>query len=254
MRRTKVVSDTHLQRASGVFPRGRWSARLVTAAGLFVVLWLAPAAWAQPLLDFSSAVANIDPDPLGPKDNSRGISGVIGGPEGLVITYDPPRYRIPLQIRLVSVIPVWEDDGSLDGVVVEILVRNEGRSPFDLPVSADPVRSAVLPGISDRREFSFILELQPPVGMRIPIFALSLDGSASMPDSLYRLGPGEAVRVRFEDRLSPLWELERDGVSRVSLSVLGRGQRLANDRYAVESESEFVRSIESVVLPLFLQE
>ena len=253
MCRTKVVPDTRLQPAGGVLPGGR-SARSVIAAGLFVVLWLAPSAWAQPLLDFSSAVANIDPDPLGPKESRRGVSGAIGGPGGLVITYDPPRYRVPLQIGIVSVIPIREDNGLLDGVVVEILVRNEGREPFDLPISADPGRSAVLPGISDRREFRFILELQPPVGRPLPNSALSLDGSASMPDSLYRLGPGEAVRVRFESGLRRRWELERDGVSRVSLSVLGREQRLANDRYAVESESEDVRSIESVVLPLFLPE
>src|SRR5712692_6579495 len=88
--------------------------------------------------------------------------GVPGGSGGGTLGESMPRgYELPLQIKILG--SKRSPGAERNNVALEVLLRNTGRVPFDLPVSRDFVRVHQV-GNKGRRAFLFKMRIMPSDG------------------------------------------------------------------------------------------
>jgi len=188
------------------------------------------------VLDFSD-FALPRPNPLGPYTVERGFTSVGGN---IVEVSGPSSYALPLQLEVLSI-----TSDPTQPLEVEVLFRNIGDQPFDLPISVDGRREAILPGQLDRRMFSCMIELLPPDERSRKLIGVQTVGSATYVDSLFRLEASDEVRIRFRvDTRRPLAELRERGVDEVDVRVICDEHTLEDSRYAAEAISDELASSE----------
>src|SRR4029077_11223934 len=135
-----------------------------------------------------NATAALDLTADVPRDEQgyyHGIPGMSGG--GASGGWQPGPgdtvpYRLPLSLEILHAAP--NKDGNF---VFEVLLRNTGTAPFDLPSSRN-LTAPEKPGNKSRRVF--FLQLQPLAGSKSGIMALgsaATAGSTSIPGSFIRL-------------------------------------------------------------------
>jgi hypothetical protein len=134
----------------------------------------------------------------GPKEEeSRGkISGAVGG--STAENREPPQ-PLPLDLSIRS---VDTKAGTLAGeLVIELLLRNTGRTPYLLPVSRVS-RTAFRADNTARREFNVKVRLYGGSRDRpLDDYVAALFGSETVPESLWIMQPQDAVLMRIPARV-----------------------------------------------------
>jgi len=153
----------------------------------------------------------------------------------------PRGYELPLQIKILG--SKRSPGAERNNVALEVLLRNTGRVPFDLPVSRDFVRVHQV-GNKGRRAFLFKTRIMPSDGPHpIEDVVGSTSSAESIADSLLRLNPGQSVLVLLPVNLTSLAkELPTRVRTDVGIQVVCNEYTLEDDRYYVKSRSEEVRS------------
>jgi hypothetical protein len=160
----------------------------------------------------------------------------------------PRGYPLPLAVRLLSISPQPVRIGRK--FTVEILLRNTGDAPFDLPASQYS-RKVLKQGNNGRRTFLFLLTLQNPTnGRQSTQLMASSNLSQRVPSSLLHLEPGQRVRVLFTGDLSPFADLLRNGLEQVQVRAQVSEWKFEDRRYFIEREAEPVLSDNTVMLDI----
>jgi hypothetical protein len=223
------------------------SRRVTLWCAVFFLLWCHPASARQRLIDFSGV-------PDRPQQASAALGEFHGIRRDLVETdgdgntlpYVRHPYVLPVTAQLVSARETRV--GADPRMIIELLVRNAGNSPYWLPISAAQGRTAVLPGSKARRQLLIDVKIQDPTLRREQtISGFFLDGSTTAANSLLRLAPKESVLLRFSVSLSLIAGWSRS--DRLTLQAVVSEQELADDRYVVRDYSADVVSDPVVFRP-----
>ena len=161
-----------------------------------------------------------------------------------------PGYPLPLELTIRSVDPGSVAPGQK--LVIEILVRNIGSEPYWLPVARND-GTVHAQGNKQRRAWSVRIRFHnarggPPVES----WGAATSGSASAPSSLLRLGPSEAVILRFNGDPPAIAPGSSGTPQQYSLGVFCSEWTSKDDEYFVQGRSEEVESTNRIpvtVLP-----
>jgi hypothetical protein len=155
-------------------------------------------------------------------------------------------YRLPLNITIRQV----KSTGSADNFRVELLVQNIGASDFDLPVSRDS-KGTLHAGNKGRSTFLFKLQTSgSKPGQLKSTTMISLSGSVSVPDSMFRIRPGEVVAVLLDVDMKFLPEWKTQGAAEVEIEAICSQWRLDDSRFYIDAASQDVKSVNSEKIPL----
>lgn len=183
-----------------------------------------------------------------PVSEPLGVPGMAVG--GILGLGGPSLYPLPLDVKIQSVRPLSLSVGQT--FVVEVLLRNQGATPFYLPAARDHSMAHRM-GNKNRRCFTFMLRFLPPDQREESTNTMELTfGSETAPKSLLRLQPQESVLVRFEGNLSPVAQRISAGVRTLKIQADCSEYTLADDRFFIETRSVEVQSkntIEITVQP-----
>lgn len=209
--------------------RLRWSFRLLLAFAAFHSSVMAQDCSSSKFLDLS-----IPPPPV--KGDYFPVPGFAAGGIAGKDDRQPPRYRLPLEVHLCPPQSVAWRSG--EPIALELLIRNVGKVPFDLPSSRTDL-TVFQQGETGRRTFFFAL--RPPgaglIGSLDQIIVASLRGSSSRPDARIRLLPGESIRVRVAADLPGSAERSPEGASRIDYVVVCWETTLDDDRYFIRAHN-----------------
>jgi hypothetical protein len=157
--------------------------------------------------------------------------------EGLPPT--PTPYALPLESVIQSITP--SSINLHDKFVIQIKFTNIGKAPFELPISRDyrKVEEDVNRG---RRTFDFILNFTVAGRNEKHVVEVTA-GSESIPDSFFRLGPGQSIIVKFIGYLLQFATVLADGnIKQINVESICSEWTLEDDRYFIKNHSEEVRS------------
>lgn len=184
-----------------------------------------------------------DPDPLGSPERLFTATSHGGEPY-------PTVYELPLELMIRSVSEAPTDDSDLGRLDIDVEIRNTGDEPFHLPVSTDPRRRPLMPGAENRRILQLFGMFSLPAGVPPDdlvsqesgelSFGVRLDGSDSVPESLFELAPDHEVVMRIRVALSVLWRYVDRGLTVVETRVVADEEKLEEDRYRVAARAEIV--------------
>ena len=185
------------------------------------------------IVDLTKPPKSAARDPLG-QPGGTGIKLVFKGGD---VPVPAPGYPLPLALELQSVMPMGQ--GKL---VVEVLVRNSGPTPFYLPVLMDPNRSSVLPGNIERRIFQFQINIHVPGQQDVLILGAVTEGSKTRLDSLLELDAGAAVLVRYNVYVPAMEAWQKNGIDALDVQAACTERLIEDDRYFIKDNSATILS------------
>ncbi len=180
-------------------------------------------------------------------------AGAIVGGERPV--FFPPRYKLPLEITIRGVRPPAPGaraaiEPKPPDFALELLVKNIGDQPFDLPMGRDPAK-AHRPGSKRRRTFLYLIRPENTAAKLIVLPLVgSADASESVPDTLLRIEPQHAVLVLLPIDLAAIARGLPKEATTTNVRVVCREATLADDKYVEEKISEDVESQNVVAIPI----
>ena len=164
----------------------------------------------------------------------RGIPGQAWYGGGDPKVPDESRYQLPLEVRVQHLSANEQGD-----FILEILLRNAGGAPFDLPsqLNLTKVEQA---GNKARHIFFFRVQsaMKDSRDAETVGFAAT-GGSKSLPDSFRRLDPGQVVRVLVSvsaDNVARIFEQSKQPL--VEVRVICNEWQLEDDRYFIRASSD----------------
>ncbi len=171
------------------------------------------------------------------------LPGAAGGGGGSPTgTRGTPRYRLPLEIRILRSAITETGD-----FIIEVQLRNTGDIAFDLPASRDLTR-VQRPGNKSQREFFFWVRPALNDQHEVVLGGAATGGSTSVPGSYIRLEPGVPLGVLLPAAGNLITRSIPKGAKQAEIRVVCGEWTLADDRYFIQSEADELPSTNSISL------
>jgi len=194
--------------------------------------------------------------PAPPDAGSMGVpgaaaGGIVGGDRPVSF---PPRYDLNLELRIGRLFPPAL--GSRVAIepkppdfALELIVRNVGRAPFDLPIGRDQAK-VQRPGNAERRTLSCRIRPESAENkiIDLPLAGLVF-GSKSTPESLLRIEPQQSVLVLLPVDSAAIRGIVAKDATAADIRVVCKESMLSDDRFFVEKVSAQVVSQNAVTVP-----
>lgn len=174
-----------------------------------------------------------------------GFGVIVGGPHPV---FSPPRYQLPLVVKIESVKP--SSVTPTGKFVIELLVHNAGQTPFYLPRFRDPWKVHT-EGHKGRRTLLFLVRFDLPDQSQLErIVVASTDSAETVPESMLRLAPGQSVRALLPADLGPVRDRLPPKTRDVTFRVILHEWTLEDDRYFIKALSEDLESANAATVAI----
>jgi len=170
----------------------------------------------------------------------QGYSGLPGGVGG---SWVPQPYRLPLDARIAH-----SSVNTEGNFIVEVVLRNTGNVPFDLPASQEVAKIQQLVNASKRIFFIRLLPIGDERQQQDSVGFAQTAGSPSAPGSFLRLQPGDAVRVLVAANANLVRQSLAKMTDNVEIKAICGEWNLANDRYFVQASAQDLSSSNTALL------
>lgn len=196
--------------------------------------------------------------PAPPSARSMGVpgaayGGIVGGEHPV---FFPPRYKLPLELTIRGLGPPAPGaraaiEPKSPDFTLELVVKNVGGQPFDMPVGRDQAK-VQRPGSKGRR--TLVYRIRPENAKEklvdLPLLG-AVYGSESIPDSLLRIEPQQSVSVLLPVDAVAIARFMAKEANAAKVRIVCHEWALADDKYFIEKISDEVESqnTESVPIP-----